>query len=189
MLRMLAVAAIGIICVEAAPWGLLIGTILFMGWLLATRPLFNDRALWSHEKQLTDTKRSVLSAIPLANAVYCANCDLITNSPHDACVICGSHSVVGVARMWQLTLAESAWNAARYKVSFSVDVREIPANGLSESTKLISRLSELGGDVRILHIKVEPVVGSDTTLMEGKTHLLNPVGRIPIGGRDLRLAR
>jgi hypothetical protein len=78
--------------------------------------------------------------------------------------------VVGVSRLWQLTLAEGApASAARYKVSFTVDVREIPANGLNESTKLISRLAELGGDVKTIHIKVDPVFSTDATLTDAKT--------------------
>jgi hypothetical protein len=72
--------------------------------------------------------------------------------------------------MWQqLTLAEAPTNAARYKVSVILDVREIPANGLNESTKLISRLAELGGDVKTIHIKVDPVFGTDATLTDAKT--------------------
>lgn len=177
MLRLLGVAVIVVICTEAAPWGMLVGTILFLAWVLGKPTLFKDRSLESHDKQLTDGGSSSLNTIPLLNAVYCVNCDLITNSPHDACCVCGSHSVVGVARMWQLTLAEAASDVAKYKVSVTVDVREIPANGLNESTKLISRLAELGGDVKTLHIKVDPVFGSDAIPIDAKTDMANPVKR------------
>ena len=178
MLRLLGFVFIVVICGEMAPWGVLVGAILFAGWLLATpAPLSKTHGLRSHGEHLavTDAGSSFLSAIPLQNAVYCVNCDLITNSPHDACGVCGSHSVVGVSRMWQLTLAGAPANAARYKVNFTVDVREIPANGLNESTKLLSRLAELGGDVQTLHIKVDPVFSSDATLSDAKTNVLKPV--------------
>ena len=180
MLRMLGFVVIVVICVEMAPWGVLVGAILFVGWLLVKpAPPSKTHGLRSHDEQLrvTDAGSSFLSAIPLLNAVYCVNCDLITNSPHDACGVCGSHSVVGVSRMWQLTLAEARTNAARYKVSFIVDVREIPATGLNESTKLISRLAELGGDVKTIHIKVDPVFSSDAPPSDEKTDVLKPVGR------------
>jgi hypothetical protein len=173
MLRLLGLVFIVIICVEMAPWGAGVGAILFVAWLLVKpAPLSKTHGLRSHDELLrvTDAGSSFLSAIPLTNAVYCVNCDLITNSPHDACRVCGSHSVVGVSRLWQLTLAEGApTNAARYKVSFTVDVREIPANGLNESAKLISRLAELGGDVKTIHIKVDPVFSTDATLTDAKT--------------------
>ena len=181
MMRLLGFVVIVLIWGEMAPWGLLVGGILLAGWLLVKpAPLSKTHGLRGQSEQLrvTDAGSSILSAIPLQNAVYCVNCDLITNSPHDVCGVCGSHSVVGVSRMWQqLTLAESPTNAARYKVSVILDVREIPANGLNESTKLISRLAELGGDVKTIHIKVDPVFGSDATPSDAKTAVLKPVGR------------
>ena len=180
MLRLLGFVVIVGICGEMALWVVLVGGILFAGWLLVKpAPLSKAHGLRSHDEQLgvTEAGSSFLSAIPLLNAVYCVNCDLITNSPHDACGVCGSHSVVGVSRMWQLTLAEAPapTNASRYKVSVMVDVREIPANGLNESTKLISRLAELGGDVNALHIKVDPVFPSEATPSDAKTDVLKAV--------------
>ena len=153
MLRLLGFVVIVIIWGEMTPWGMLVGAILLVGWLLLRpAPLSKTHGLRTYDEELgvTDAGSGFLSAIPLLNAVYCVNCDLVTNSPHDACGVCGSHSVVAVSRMWQLTLAEAPTNAPRYKVSFTVDVREIPANGLNESTKLISRLAELGGVVKTL---------------------------------------
>jgi hypothetical protein len=37
-----------------------------------------------------------LSAVPLLNAVFCADCETISNSPHDACTICGSPSLINL---------------------------------------------------------------------------------------------
>ena len=179
MLRLLGFVVIVVIWGQMAPWGMLVGAILFVGWLLLRpAPLFKTHGLRTYDEQLrvTDAGSGLLSAIPLLNAVYCVNCDLVTNSPHDACGVCGSHSVVAVSRMWQLTLAEAPTNAPRYKVSFTVDVREIPANGLNESTKLISRLSELGGVVKTLHIKVDPIF-SNATPSDAKTDVRMPARR------------
>jgi hypothetical protein len=179
MLRLLGFVVIVVIWGEMAPWGVLVGAILFLGWLFVKpAPLSKIHGVHRYGEQLgaTDAGSSFLSAIPLPNAVYCVNCDLITNSPHDACGVCGSHSVVGVSRMWQLTLAGAPTNAARYKVNFTVDVREIPANGLSESTKLLGRLAELGGDVKTLHIKVDPIF-SNATPSDAKTDVRMPARR------------
>ena len=45
-----------------------------------------------------------LSAVPLLNAVFCVDCETISNSPHDACTICGSHALVSLIRLLGGTL-------------------------------------------------------------------------------------
>ena len=42
----------------------------------------------------------VLNAVPLQNAVLCAECDVVSDSPHDICLVCGSHSLFNVARIF-----------------------------------------------------------------------------------------
>ena len=39
------------------------------------------------------------NAVPLENAVLCAECDVVSDSPHDACLVCGSRSLLNIARM------------------------------------------------------------------------------------------
>ncbi len=187
MLRLLGAISLVVLCVDTAPWGLLVGAALFAGWLLLKPvPLSKTHGLRSPDEQLrvSDSGSRLLSAIPLLNAVYCANCDLITNSPHDACGVCGSRSVIAVSRMWQLTPAEAPTNAARYKVSFTADICEIPANGLQETTRLISRLAELGGEVKALHTKVDPVFSSYSIPSDPKITVLKPVGQASIGAQQ-----
>lgn len=189
MLRLLGVIFLVVLCIETSPWGLLVAAILFAGWhVIKPARLSKTHGLRCSDEQLrvSDSGSRLLSAIPLHNAVYCANCDLITNSPHDACGVCGSHSVVGVSRMWQLTPAEAPTNAARYKISFTADVREVPANGLHETTRLISRLAELGGEVKTLHIKVDPVFSSYSIPSDAKIEVLKPVGKATSGQQQLR---
>jgi hypothetical protein len=41
----------------------------------------------------------ILDAVPLRNAVLCADCELITETRHDTCRVCGSHSVLSLARL------------------------------------------------------------------------------------------
>ena len=41
----------------------------------------------------------VLNAVPLQNAVLCVECDVVSDSPHDTCLVCGSHSLFNIARM------------------------------------------------------------------------------------------
>lgn len=40
-----------------------------------------------------------LNAVPLRQAVLCANCDVISDSSHDHCLICGSASLMPLARV------------------------------------------------------------------------------------------
>jgi hypothetical protein len=42
----------------------------------------------------------VLNAVPLQNAVLCAECDVVSDSPNDTCMVCGSHSLFNVARIF-----------------------------------------------------------------------------------------
>jgi hypothetical protein len=40
------------------------------------------------------------NAVPLENAVLCAECDVVSDSPHDVCLVCGSHSLLNIARVF-----------------------------------------------------------------------------------------
>lgn len=45
-----------------------------------------------------------LNAISLKKAVLCADCDVLSDSPHDQCLVCGSRSLFNVARIFGGTL-------------------------------------------------------------------------------------
>ena len=45
-------------------------------------------------------RNRVVNAVPLKNAVLCAECDVVSDSPHDVCMVCGSHSLFNVARIF-----------------------------------------------------------------------------------------
>jgi hypothetical protein len=40
-----------------------------------------------------------LNSIPLQNAVLCADCDVVSDSPHDHCLVCGSRSLINMSRL------------------------------------------------------------------------------------------
>jgi hypothetical protein len=111
----------------------------------------------------TDTERGV-GAVPLLNAVFCVDCETISNSPHDACTICGSHSLINLFRMLGGTLrsqkAQSAGGQAqptKYNLELSAKVHGIPAAELNFIIESMTRLAEAGGAVESLHINVESV--------------------------------
>lgn len=44
--------------------------------------------------------RRYFNAVALQNAVLCAECDVVSDSPHDRCLVCGSRSLFNIARMF-----------------------------------------------------------------------------------------
>lgn len=49
-----------------------------------------------------DTGRNpepLLNAIPLLNAVLCADCEVISDSPGEVCSVCGSRSLLSLGRV------------------------------------------------------------------------------------------
>ena len=55
----------------------------------------------------------VLNAVPLQNAVLCAECDVVSDSPHDTCLVCGSHSLFNIARVFGGQLPKERANLVR----------------------------------------------------------------------------
>ena len=45
-----------------------------------------------------------LNAIALQNAVLCADCDVVSDSQHDRCLVCGSPSLFNISRVLGGTL-------------------------------------------------------------------------------------
>ncbi len=45
-------------------------------------------------------KRRVLNAVALRNAVLCAECDVVSDSSDDQCLVCGSRSLFNIARLF-----------------------------------------------------------------------------------------
>ena len=43
--------------------------------------------------------RQSLNAVALQSAVLCAECDVVSDSPHDICMVCGSRSLVNICRI------------------------------------------------------------------------------------------
>jgi len=48
----------------------------------------------------TSERKRVLNAVALQNAVLCAECDVVSDSPRDVCMVCGSRSLFNIARVF-----------------------------------------------------------------------------------------
>jgi hypothetical protein len=112
-----------------------------------------------------------LSAVPLLNAVFCADCETITNSPHEGCAICGSRSLINLFRMVGGTLrsqtphsAEAHGKTAKYNLELNVKVHALPGNELTRLVESMNRLAEICGGVESVHIKVEFVFDTHAVL-------------------------
>jgi len=55
----------------------------------------------------------VLNAVALQNAVLCAECDVVSDSPHDQCLVCGSRSLFNIARVFGGSLPKERVNLIR----------------------------------------------------------------------------
>jgi len=67
-----------------------------------------------------------LNAVALRNAVLCAECDVVSDSPHDRCLVCGSRSLFNIARMFagnlpqnRMALVPSETTEVRHEVVLS----------------------------------------------------------------------
>jgi hypothetical protein len=112
-----------------------------------------------------------MQAVPLLKAVFCVDCETISNSPHDVCTVCGSPSLTNVFRMLGGSLRSQSTHSAadlpktaKYNLELTIKVHEVPANELNRAIESISRLAEVCGDLESLHINVESVFDTQGVL-------------------------
>ena len=55
--------------------------------------------MWDPVVGSASSRTRVVNAVALQNAVLCAECDVVSDSPHDQCMVCGSRSLVNITRM------------------------------------------------------------------------------------------
>lgn len=98
------------------------------------------------------SKPSLLSSIPLIEAVLCADCEMISDSAGENCLVCGSRSLLSIARV----LGGSAGReravmvhleAAQLRNAFTVLVNPEAARVLKERRrrKQMPLFEQLGG--------------------------------------------
>jgi len=111
----------------------------------------------------TDTEKGV-DAVPLLNAVFCVDCETISSSPHDACTICGSHSLInlcrivgGVLRGRNEKFAGGQAQTIKYNLELTARVHGVPATKLNFIIESMTRLAEGGGAAESLRLNVESI--------------------------------
>ena len=102
-----------------------------------------------------------MSVVPLQRAVFCVNCETVSNSPHDVCRVCGSHSLVSLFRMLgTLCGKDQSPELIKYNLELTVRVKEVSAVDLNRAIDALTRLAEVGKDLQALHMHIESVVGT-----------------------------
>ncbi len=103
-----------------------------------------------------------MTVVPLQNAVFCVNCETISNSPHDVCEVCGSRSLVSLFRMLGGTLRgkKQPPELIKYNLELTIRVNEVCAADLNRTISALTRLAEVGSELQTLHVHVESVLGA-----------------------------
>jgi hypothetical protein len=84
-------------------------------------------------------------AVPLQIAVLCVDCECVTNGRRDQCQVCGSRSLISLAKLIGGTQLSSAstrsdedQNVARFDVEFAIVLKKIQPKDLSGAVESIS---------------------------------------------------
>jgi hypothetical protein len=107
--------------------------------------------------------------VPLRNAVFCLDCEVISNSHGDECPSCRSRSVVALARMLggSLLANRTQRRGSVFDITIAVELHQVNAKDLST---IVERLTGVFGphlaeDSASFHIGVKPTV--DTLHLQG----------------------
>jgi hypothetical protein len=114
---------------------------------------------------LTET-RSHLDAgvLPLWNAVFCLDCEVISKSRGDECAACKSRSLVSLARMLGGSLLThrtqhiQVWEGGLFDITITVELQQMNAKDLSTTVERLTGVigPKLARDRASFHIKVKP---------------------------------
>jgi hypothetical protein len=100
--------------------------------------------------------------LPLWNAVFCLDCEVISNGRGDECAACKSRALVSLARMLEGSLlAHSAQRGGGlFDVTITIELQQMNAKGLTTAVERLTGVigAKLALDRASFHINVEPAV-------------------------------
>ena len=113
--------------------------------------------------------------VPLCHAVFCLDCESISNTPRDECPSCNGHSLVSLARMLGGSILGQRAHGLRQCASLSFDItitvglEQMHAEDLNTALERLSNMvgSRLGKARASVHIDVQPKV--DNLLPQSET--------------------
>jgi len=110
--------------------------------------------------------QSELDVVPLCYAVFCLDCESISNTPRDECPSCKSHSLVSLARMLggsilgQPSSRMAQCASLSFDITITVGLQQMHAEDLNTALERLSTMvgTRLGRARASVHIDVEPKV-------------------------------
>ena len=112
-------------------------------------------------------KRLAASGLPLWNAVFCLDCEVISNSQGDECPVCSGRSLVSLARILGGSLfahqeqeSQECGNAL-FDITITVDLQQMYAKDLTATLERLTGVigPSLARDQATFHINVKPSAG------------------------------
>src|SRR6266852_398177 len=104
--------------------------------------------------------------LPLWNAVFCLDCEVISSSRGGECAACKSRSLVSLARMLGGSLLAhraqhfQEWEGGLFDITISVELQEMHAKDLSTTIERLTSVigPKLARDRASFHVNVKPAV-------------------------------
>jgi hypothetical protein len=104
--------------------------------------------------------------LPLWNAVFCLDCEVISSRRGDECAACKSRSLVSLARMLGSSLlAHKAqhfqeWERGLFDITITIELQQMHAKDLSTTVERLTGVigPQLAPDRASFHINVNPAV-------------------------------
>src|SRR5579864_2226722 len=102
--------------------------------------------------------------LPLWNAVFCLDCEVISSSRGDECPACRSRSLVSLSRMLggscivNRTEQSQGWEGGLFDITIVVELQQMQAKDLSTTVERLTSVigPKLARDRASFHINVKP---------------------------------
>lgn len=110
------------------------------------------------------TRRPDPCILPLWNAVFCLDCEVISDSQGDECPACKNRSLVSLARMLGGSLSVRRKRQPRegeselFDITITVELQQMHAKDVTTTLERLTNVigQQLARDQAALHIKVQP---------------------------------
>lgn len=115
---------------------------------------------------MPDPTKNRLNAggLPLWNAVFCLDCEVISNSRGDECPLCNSRSLVSLARILGGSLfahreqLQPEGESALFDITIGVELQQMDARDLTTTLERLTSVigPKLAREQALFHIDVKP---------------------------------
>ena len=110
------------------------------------------------------TKRPDANILPLWNAVFCLDCEVISDGQGDECPACKNRSLVSLARMLGGSLSVRRKRQLReresqlFDITITVESQQMDGKDVTTTLERLTNVigQQLARDQATLHIKVQP---------------------------------